>query len=130
MLLLSLLLIPLFGTLFIAMFCSQSAPNGSNSDNIVSKNTLNNIETSLTPQIFNITLSEKKAKIISLSTSILNLVVSLVIFIFFDFSFNQFQFVQEPHIIYGYNLYLGLDGISIYFVLLTTIIVPIALLSN
>ena len=29
-----------------------------------------------------------------------------------------------------YDIYLGLDGISIYFVLLTTIIMPIALLSN
>jgi NADH-ubiquinone oxidoreductase chain 4 len=123
MLLLSLLLIPLLGTLFISMFCG-------NSENIISKNTLNIVDTNITPQIFNITLSEKKAKIISLSTSILNLLVSLAIFIFFDFSFNQFQFVQEPHIIYGYNLYLGLDGISVYFVLLTTIIVPIALISN
>jgi NADH-ubiquinone oxidoreductase chain 4 len=30
----------------------------------------------------------------------------------------------------GYNIYLGIDGISIYFILLTTIIMPIALLSN
>jgi NADH-ubiquinone oxidoreductase chain 4 len=56
--------------------------------------------------------------------------ISLVIFIFFDFSYNQFQFVQEPYDIMGYNIYLGIDGISIYFILLTTIIMPIALLSN
>jgi NADH-ubiquinone oxidoreductase chain 4 len=30
----------------------------------------------------------------------------------------------------GYNIYLGIDGISIYFILLTTIIMPVALLSN
>ena len=29
-----------------------------------------------------------------------------------------------------FDLYLGVDGISIYFILLTTIIMPIALLSN
>lgn len=48
----------------------------------------------------------------------------------FDFSINQFQFVQEYHQISYFDLYLGLDGLSIYFVLLTTIITPVALLSN
>jgi NADH-ubiquinone oxidoreductase chain 4 len=69
-------------------------------------------------------------KWIALSASIINFIISLVIFIFFDFSYNQFQFVQEPYDIMGYNIYLGIDGISIYFILLTTIIMPIALLSN
>ena len=69
-------------------------------------------------------------KWIALSTSVINFIISLVIFIFFDFSYNQFQFVQEPYDIMGYNIYLGIDGISIYFILLTTIIMPIALLSN
>jgi len=48
----------------------------------------------------------------------------------FDFSSNQFQFVQEYHEIGYFDFYLGLDGLSIYFVLLTTMISPIALLSN
>jgi len=38
--------------------------------------------------------------------------------------------VQEYHKIGFFDFYLGLDGLSIYFVLLTTIIMPIALLSN
>jgi len=69
-------------------------------------------------------------KYIALSASILNLFISLVIFILFDFSTNQFQFVQEYHDISYFDFYLGIDGLSIYFVLLTTIIMPIALLSN
>jgi len=69
-------------------------------------------------------------KIIALTTSIINLIISLIVFILFDFSNNQFQFVQEYHEISSYDFYLGLDGLSIYFVLLTTIITPIALLSN
>ena len=69
-------------------------------------------------------------KVIALSTSILNFFISLVIFILFDFSTNQFQFVQEYHEISYFDFYLGLDGLSIYFVLLTTIIIPISLLSN
>ena len=72
----------------------------------------------------------KQIKFIALTTSIINLFVSLIIFILFDFSSNQFQFVQEYHQINSFDIYLGIDGLSIYFVLLTTIIIPISLLSN
>lgn len=72
----------------------------------------------------------KLIKQISLLVSVINFIISFIIFIFFDFSLNQFQYVQEPYNLIGFNLYLGIDGVSIYFVLLTTIIIPIALLSN
>ena len=75
-------------------------------------------------------LNNKGIKTIGLITSIVNLLCSFLIFVLFDFSVNQFQFVQECHEISSYDFYLGVDGLSIYFVLLTTIIVPIALLSN
>ena len=75
-------------------------------------------------------LDTNRIKKIALITSIVNLFISLIIFILFDFSNNQFQFVQEYHEISSFDFYLGLDGLSIYFVLLTTIITPIALLSN
>ena len=86
------------------------------------------VYTRLTYDLSNLEI--KRIKTISLSTSILNLLVSLIVFILFDFSSNQFQFVQEYHEISNFDFYLGLDGLSIYFVLLTTIITPIALLSN
>src|SRR6186713_3515158 len=72
----------------------------------------------------------ESVKNIGLTTSIINLIISLVIFILFDFSNNQYQFVQEYHNINSFDFYLGVDGLSIYFVLLTTIIMPISLLSN
>jgi NADH:ubiquinone oxidoreductase subunit 4 (subunit M) len=72
----------------------------------------------------------KHIKITALTASVINLFISLIIFILFDFSTNQFQFVQEYHQINSYDFYLGIDGLSIYFILLTTIIIPIALLSN
>ena len=75
-------------------------------------------------------ITTKWIKSTALITSIVNLILSFIIFIFFDFSNNQFQFVQEYHQINSFDIYLGLDGLSIYFVLLTTIIIPIALLSN
>lgn len=74
----------------------------------------------------------KMIKLIGLSTTIINLIISLIIYILFDFSSKQFQFiqVQEHYQINYFDIYLGIDGISIYFVLLTTIITPIALISN
>ena len=71
-----------------------------------------------------------KIKTIALITSIINLVVSLIIFILFDFSSKQFQFIEEHYQISYFDIYLGVDGLSIYFILLTTIIMPIAILSN
>ena len=75
-------------------------------------------------------LSDRRIKVTALTTSVINLFVSLIIFILFDYSNNQFQFVQEYHQINSFDFYLGIDGLSIYFVLLTTIIIPISLLSN
>ena len=86
------------------------------------------ISTSLSYELSTIII--KRIKIIALSTSIINLIISLIVFMLFDFSTNQFQFVQEYHQINSYDFYLGIDGLSIYFVLLTTIIMPIAILSN
>ena len=71
-----------------------------------------------------------RIKSIALTTSIVNLIVSLVMFILFDFSSKQFQFIEEHYQISYFDIYLGVDGLSIYFVLLTTIIMPIAILSN
>nr|BCT22245.1 NADH-ubiquinone oxidoreductase chain 4 [Aspergillus lentulus] len=71
-----------------------------------------------------------RIKSIALITSIINLVVSLIMFILFDFSSKQFQFIEEHYQISYFDIYLGVDGLSIYFVLLTTIIMPIAILSN
>jgi len=86
------------------------------------------ITTSISYDITNVNI--KRIKMIALSTSILNLFVSLIVYILFDFSNKQFQFVQEYHKINFFDFYLGVDGLSIYFVLLTTIIMPISLLSN
>jgi len=82
------------------------------------------------PGHFSLQGSNGGIKTIALTTSIINLLLSLMIFILFDFSSNLFQFVQEYHEISSYEFYLGVDGLSIYFVLLTTMIMPIALLSN
>lgn len=70
------------------------------------------------------------SKYIAISTSIFNLIISFIVFILFNNSSNQYQFVEEHYQIRSFDIYLGVDGISIYFVLLTTILMPIALLAN
>jgi NADH:ubiquinone oxidoreductase subunit 4 (subunit M) len=65
-----------------------------------------------------------------LQTSIISLWISLFMFSIYDFSTNQFQFVQEYHKLDIINIHLGIDGLSIYFILLISIIIPISLLSN
>ena len=72
----------------------------------------------------------KKIKIIGLSTLVINLILSLLIYLIFDYSSNQYQFVQEYYNVSSFDFFLGLDGLSVYFVLLTTIIMPVSLLSN
>jgi NADH-ubiquinone oxidoreductase chain 4 len=69
-------------------------------------------------------------RVIGLAVSIINFIISLLIFIMFDYSNIEYQFVQEVYEFNGLNIYLGIDGISIYFILLTTFITPIVILSN
>jgi NADH:ubiquinone oxidoreductase subunit 4 (subunit M) len=75
-------------------------------------------------------LGLRRIRTIGLTASIVNLLVSLIVFVLFSFSNSHFQFVQEYHKISNFDFYLGVDGISIYFIILTTTIIPIALLSN
>jgi NADH-ubiquinone oxidoreductase chain 4 len=72
----------------------------------------------------------KLLKITALAITIIDLIISLIIYILFDCSNKQFQFVQEHYQISYFDFYLGIDGLSIYFVLLTTIIIPISIISN
>lgn len=70
------------------------------------------------------------SKVAALLSSIISLWASILMFSIFDFSTNQFQFVGEYHELNIFNLHLGVDGLSMYFILLTAIIIPISLLSN
>lgn len=87
--------------------------------------------------------SAQSLKLIALSASLLNLFISLILWFQFDGSSpsGQYQFVSEytPLSIFSssvegnlnlYHFNFGVDGISLYFLLLTTFITPIALLSN
>ena len=69
-------------------------------------------------------------KNITLIASLLNLIISIFIWIEFDSSTSQYQFIYEFNKLDFCHFNLGIDGISLYFVLLTTFVTPIAILSN
>ena len=71
-----------------------------------------------------------KMKQIALTTSLINFFISLFIWYQFDSNTTQYQFVSEFNQLNYCHLHFGIDGISLYFVLLTTFVTPIALLSN
>nr|YP_009710579.1 NADH dehydrogenase subunit 4 [Amanita basii]QFZ98528.1 NADH dehydrogenase subunit 4 [Amanita basii] len=73
---------------------------------------------------------KKQIKQIALTTSLFNFFISLFIWYQFDSNTTQYQFVSEFNQLNFCHLNFGIDGISIYFVLLTTFVTPIALLSN
>ncbi len=101
MLLLALILIPFLGLFFIL---------------------LNNT--------YDLNKNSKIVKTFALAVTMVDLVISLIVWLLFNNSSKHFQFVQEQYKIGYYDFYLGIDGLSIYFVLLTTLIMPIAIISN
>lgn len=74
--------------------------------------------------------NNQSAKYVSLFTSIANLVLALFIWYAFDKSETNFQFIEEKDWISGFIKFkLGIDGISILFIVLTALITPICIIS-
>jgi len=69
-------------------------------------------------------------KNLALIVSLINLFISILMWVEFDASTTQYQFVYEFNQLNFFHFNVGIDGISLYFVLLTTFVTPIALLSN
>ncbi len=70
------------------------------------------------------------AKYVSLFTSLVNFLVSIYLLISFDQTTSNFQFVEDRVWIEGFiNYKVGVDGISILFVILTTFITPLCIIS-
>jgi NADH-ubiquinone oxidoreductase chain 4 len=121
-----LLIIPLLGVFYIA-----STPITNNYSFSPEANTIHYDSKYKKKILYSTVFIKNDAdKLITLILFVLNFSVSLSLLIFFNLSGNYFQYVVESLRIYEYDFYLGIDGISIYFVLLTTFIMPLTLLSN
>ena len=95
----SLILLPTIGSLFL--FFSKDKPN-----------------------------NNQTIKYVALFTSIVNFLISIYLWYQFDSTTSDFQFVEDRQWIKGFiNYKVGIDGISILFIVLTTFITPLCILS-
>ena len=74
--------------------------------------------------------TNQSARATALFTSVATFLVSLVILLKFDASDTEFQLVEEYTWIAGLNYRVGVDGISVLFVILTTAIMPLVFASS
>ena len=96
----SLILLPLVGSLFILFVKSDSSNN------------------------------YQSSKYVALFTSFVNFVISIYLWYLFDNTISEFQFVEDKEWLRGFvNYKVGIDGISILFILLTTFIAPLSIIS-
>ena len=73
----------------------------------------------------------KNSKYVAIFSSLANFLLSLLLWFSFDNTTSDFQFIEEKNWINGFiNFQLGIDGISILFILLTTFIAPICIFSG
>jgi len=69
-------------------------------------------------------------KYVALFTSIVNFLLSIYLWSLFDLTISDFQFVEDRNWLVGIvNYKVGVDGISILFVILTTFITPLCIIS-
>jgi proton-translocating NADH-quinone oxidoreductase chain M len=75
---------------------------------------------------------EKLMKVIALNASCLSFIGSLLVWFFFQKSLGSFQFVTKIDWLASFNLTftLGVDGISLFFLLLTTLLIPLCILNS
>jgi len=73
-----------------------------------------------------------KIRLIALNSSLLTFVISLFLWLLFDNSSSKFQFVQYLDWSSELNISctLGIDGISLFFILLTSLLFPLCILHS
>ena len=73
--------------------------------------------------------AQSNAKWVAMATTVATFLVSLFILFGFDASNTDFQMVEERDWLMGMNYKMGVDGISILFVMLTTFLMPLVIAS-
>ena len=74
--------------------------------------------------------ADRNARYVALWTSLVTFAVSLLIWINFDKSTANFQFVEERAWLGPLKYKMGVDGISMLFVILTTFLMPLCILAS
>ena len=74
---------------------------------------------------------DRNARNVALWTTLITFALSLLLWTGFDTSTHEFQFVEQaPWMAEGITYHLGVDGISILFIILTTFLVPLCILAS
>ena len=69
-------------------------------------------------------------KYVGLFTPFVNFLIAIYLWYLFDSSISSFQFVEDKEWLKGFiNYKIGIDGISILFIILTTLITPLCIIS-
>lgn len=71
--------------------------------------------------------AQRNAKWVALATTVATFIVSLFIYFGFDPSNTGFQMVEEREWLLGLKYKMGVDGISVLFVMLTTFLMPLVI---
>ena len=82
--------------------------------------------------LFSKTNNENNSTIknVALFTSTVNFLLSIYLWYLFDANISEFQFIEDRNWMIGLiNYKVGVDGISILFVILTTFITPLCIIS-
>lgn len=73
---------------------------------------------------------KERGKVISLIFTVLAFLESLRLWLKFDYTTTDFQYVSSVEWTHTTGLVFGLDGISLFFVILTALLIPICLLAS
>lgn len=71
--------------------------------------------------------AQRNAKVLALAATIATFVISIAVYNQFDPANTDFQFVEEYSWLAGMKYKMGVDGISVLFVMLTTMLMPIVI---
>jgi NADH-ubiquinone oxidoreductase chain 4 len=71
-----------------------------------------------------------QVKKVTLFTTVVTFIFSVVLWLQFDPSSTQYQLVQDYTTIGFIHLHVGVDGISLYYVILTTLLTPVCILAS
>src|SRR3569833_2212622 len=74
--------------------------------------------------------TENAAKIIALVTTVADFALAVLMVAQFDRTTSSFQFVEQIPWFSGVNYRMGVDGISVLFVLLNTFLLPLCILAS
>ncbi len=73
--------------------------------------------------------AQRDVKLLTITTTAATFLISVFVFIEFDPSSAGFQLVEEAEWLFGLRYKVGIDGISVLFVMLTTMLMPVTVLA-